>query len=88
MKRIKPPKFKVRINGKYRVLNEYELRSLQVDVAMGLYSNISVRDNNNKKATILSDGSLSDDLFGLDVLRNSLYQLLKIKNQNENLSNN
>lgn len=87
MEKIKLPKFKVRINGKYRVLNEYELRSLQVDVAMGLYSNITVRDNNNKKATILSDGSLSEDLFGLNIVTDFLFQLLKIKNH-AYLSNN
>lgn len=80
MKKIKAPKFKVRVNKKYYILNEYELRSLQVDVAMGKYNNIIVRDSNNKKATILSDGGLSDDLNGLSIIIDYELQLLKIKN--------
>jgi hypothetical protein len=77
LKRIKPPKFKV---GKYS-LNEYELRQLQLDVAKGLQpSGIVVKDCNNNRAVINDDGSLTDDLTGMDWSIKIKLELLSVRN--------
>jgi hypothetical protein len=78
IKRIKAPKFKV---GRY-VLNEYELRCLQVRVAkkeerFGLV----VKDKNGKKATIREDGTLSRNLSGLEINSKFTLEILRIKRE-------
>lgn len=62
--RIKVPKFRV---GRY-VLNEYELRQLMLDVALGVKpAGIEVRDEYGVIATIRKDGGLSVNLEGLAI---------------------
>lgn len=59
IKRIKAPKFRV---GKY-VLNEYEFRNLQLEVALGIKpAGIKVTDSLGNKSTIIENGCLSHSL--------------------------
>jgi len=68
--RIKPPKFRV---GKFS-LNEYELRTLMLEVAKGeKLHGIKVKDQTGRCVTILEDGTLSSNVFGTDI--NSLLTL-------------
>lgn len=79
VKRITPPVFKV---GRYK-LNEYELRNLMVEVARGEKpSGIVVKDSTGTTATVLENGSLSNNLKGMEV--NSLFtmEILKIRREN------
>lgn len=55
LKRIKPPKFKV---GRY-TLNEYELRQLMLDVALGeVDCGIEIKDEKGNTAVITESGFL------------------------------
>ena len=57
--RIKAPKFRV---GRY-VLNEYEFRNLQLEVALGIKpAGIKVTDSLGNKSTIIKNGCLSHSL--------------------------
>jgi hypothetical protein len=59
IKRIKAPKFRV---GRY-VLNEYEFRNLQLEVALGIKpAGIKVTDSLGNKSTIIENGCLSHSL--------------------------
>lgn len=72
--RIEPPTFK--ING--NILNEYELRQLLVDVKNGKFeSGYIVKDCKGNIAYIESNGMLSDELYGLDLISNSVINLLR-----------
>jgi len=57
--KIKPPKFRV---GRY-VLNEYELRKLQLDVCNGIFEpNFVVKDEVGNTSAIRADGILVGNL--------------------------
>lgn len=72
--RIEPPTFE--ING--NILNEYELRQLMVDVKNGKFeSGYFVKDCKGNIAYIESNGMLSKDLYGLDLITNSTINLLR-----------
>lgn len=76
IERIKPPKYKV---GRYS-LNEYEVRKLMVDVAIGFQSSgIKVTDINGNSAIIQSNGRLSNQLYGFDISSKFTLELLKIE---------
>jgi hypothetical protein len=78
--RVKAPKFRV---GRY-VLNEYELRTLQVEVAKGdRKPGMKVKDDLGVVATILPNGSLDTALSGYDMNTYLRFQLLKLKMQNK-----
>lgn len=80
IKRIKPPKFKV---GRY-VLNEYEVRCLQVEVARGeRESGMKVMDENGVVAEIRSDGVLTEFLKGFDINSVFALELIRIKRQKQ-----
>lgn len=71
---IKPPKYRV---GKY-VLNEYELRQLQVDVMNGVFeSPITIRDEKGQSFTIASNGRLSGSPYGYDLTSRCSLELIK-----------
>ena len=72
--RINPPKFKI---GRY-VLNEYELRQLQLDVAKGLKEgNIKVKCLNSGRTSILNEeGLFNPPLEGMGVSSGITLQLL------------
>lgn len=79
VKRITPPVFKV---GRYKI-NEYELRNLMLEVARGEKpSGIVVKDSTGTTATVLENGSLSNNLKGLEL--NSLFTLEMLKIRREN----
>ena len=76
--RVKPPKFKV---GRY-TLNEYELRTLMLEVAKGLKpENIKVKDINGNTAIINSDGTLSRTLEGMSIHSTLTIELIKIRRE-------
>ena len=78
--RIKAPKFRV---GRY-VLNEYEIRTLQVEVAKGERKpGMKVKDDLGVVAIILPNGSLDTALSGYDMNSDLRFQLLKLKMQNK-----
>lgn len=78
IKRIKPPKFKV---GRY-VLNEYELRCLQVEVAKGdRDGGIMVREQSGESAIILDDGTLNIPLKGYQIASTFSLELLRINRE-------
>jgi hypothetical protein len=78
IQRIKAPKFKM---GRYS-LNEYELRCLQVRVAKNeVHSGIIIKDKNGKKATIKEDGTLSNNLSGLEINSKFTLEILRIKRE-------
>lgn len=80
IKRIKAPKFRV---GRY-VLNEYEFRNLQLEVALGIKpAGIKVTDSEGKKFVILEHGSLSDNTNGLSIAHDLKYQLLVANRREE-----
>lgn len=78
IKRIIPPKFKV---GRY-VLNEYELRSLMLEVCEGKRdSGIKVVDMQSLEiAYINTDGSLTRSLQGLRVAAELTIRLIRERN--------
>jgi hypothetical protein len=77
--RVKAPKFRV---GRY-ILNEYEFRTLQVEVAKGIKpTGIKVKDYEGNVALILESGSLSRSLKGLSLSGEITYQLL-LTNRNK-----
>ncbi len=66
IKRIKAPEFMI----KGVALNEYELRQLQLDIALGNnmeYMAEPITDDNGGTAVINSDGRLSGPLHGYDL---------------------
>ena len=76
--KIKPPKFKVA--GKF-ILNEYELRCLQVEIGNGhIKSGMSVEDVDTKqKAYFLECGALSNRINGLSISAEFSLELMAIK---------
>lgn len=79
--RIEAPKFRV---GKF-VLNEYELRQLQLEVALGIKSGpFVVKDMKGKTAKILEHcGLLSDTLYGMTISDNIAMRIFSINNHDE-----
>ena len=76
--RINPPKFKV---GRY-VLNEYEVRCLQVEVAKGERNGgILIKEVNGDSAIILHDGTLNVSLKGYQVSSAFTLELLRINRE-------
>jgi len=74
--RVKPPTFKV---GRF-VLNEYEVRTLMVEVQQGLKeSGITVTDSQGLTANINKDGSLSQTLYGFGISTEIHFELLRGK---------
>ena len=74
--RVKAPKFRV---GRY-VLNEYELRTLMVEVAKGEKpGNIKVKCPQGMVSIIREDGILTDSLSGFDIAAKLCIELLTIK---------
>ena len=74
--RIKAPKYKV---GRYS-LNEYELRILMLEVAKKEKPfGQSVKDQEGRVATIKENGSLSCNLFGMDINSNAQIQIIKLR---------
>lgn len=75
--RIKPPKFRV---GRH-VLNEYEFRNLQLEVALGIKpAGIVVTDAQGNKAVIEERGCLSNNIEGLSVSIDLQFEILKANN--------
>jgi hypothetical protein len=82
--KIKPPKYRIGRN----ILNEYELRKLMKDVCLGLVKdNILVKDEKGQTATILQNGRLSNNLFGLDINSNYTLEIIKINRLNQEQEN-
>ena len=80
IKRIKAPKFRV---GRY-VLNEYEFRNLQLEVALGIKTaGIKVTDSEGNKSVIMEHGSLSNNLKGLSIAHDLKYHLLVTNRREE-----
>ena len=76
--RVKPPKYKV---GKH-TLNEYEVRTLMLEVAKGLKpAYIEITDENGVTANILPNGRLAFNLYGFDICGNLTIGLLKLDRQ-------
>ena len=76
--RIKAPKYKV---GRHS-LNEYELRILMLEVAKKEKPfGQSVKDQDGCVAIIKENGSLSCNLFGMDINSNTTIQLIKTRNK-------
>lgn len=74
--RVKAPKFRV---GRY-VLNEYELRTLMLEVARGEKpANIKVKCSDGNVSIIREDGILTDALTGLDIAGKLCIELLTTK---------
>jgi hypothetical protein len=74
IKRIKAPKFRV---GRY-VLNEYEFRNLQLEVALGIKpAGIKVTDAQGNKAVIEEHGCLSDSIEGLALAGDITLEILR-----------
>lgn len=79
IKRIKAPKFRV---GRH-ILNEYEFRQLQLEVALGIKpAGIKVKDSEGNESVILEHGSLSNNLQGLSIAI-ELKHLLLLANRNK-----
>jgi hypothetical protein len=76
--RIKAPKFRV---GRY-VLNEYEFRNLQLEVALGVKpAGIKVTDAQGNRAVIEKSGCLSDSLEGLALAGEISFEILKVNHR-------
>ena len=74
IKRIKAPKFRV---GRY-VLNEYEFRNLQLEVALGIKpAGIKVKDALGTVVTINENGGLSDSIDGLTLAQDITWEKVK-----------
>jgi hypothetical protein len=72
--RIKAPKFRV---GRY-VLNEYEFRNLQLEVALGVKpAGIKVTDAQGNRAVIEENGCLSDSIEGLALAGDITLEILR-----------
>lgn len=83
IKRIEPPKFRV---GKF-ILNELEVRQLQLDVAKKLvtFTNIKVKDiNNNTTHIILENGRFDKAPKSFANSFNMVMELLDIESQTNN----
>ena len=80
--RINPPKFRI---GKY-ILNEYELRSLMLEVAQGHSVGFigSKVTQEGCIAYITADGSLNGRLPGLHIATDIAIKHMEIKNKNKN----
>ena len=79
IKRIKAPKFRV---GRY-VLNEYEFRNLQLEVALGIKpAGIKVTDSLGNKSTIIENGRLSHNLEAMAISCNISIELMKANRRN------
>jgi hypothetical protein len=78
--RIKPPKYKV---GRY-TLNEYELRQLMLEVAKKEkpFGQI-VKDQKGSCATIQEDGSLSNNLFGTDIMSLATLHMIRLRRERQ-----
>ena len=80
IKRIKAPKFRV---GRY-VLNEYEFRNLQLEVALGIKpAGIKVTDSEGNMSVILEHGCLSRSLKGMGVSGQLSLELLMANRRGE-----
>jgi len=80
IKRIKAPKFRV---GRY-VLNEYEFRNLQLEVALGIKpAGIKVTDSEGNRSVILEHGSLSRSLKGMEISGKLSLELLRANRREE-----
>jgi len=78
--RIKPPKFRV---GRY-LLNEYELRTLTLEVAQGKKpAGIKVTDYLGNKAVIKENGCLSASLEGLSLATLISLEIIRLNNKRE-----
>lgn len=81
--RIKAPKYKV---GRY-TLNEYELRTLQYEVAQGLKPHgIKVKDERGTIATIQPDGTMDCNVYGYDINSLCTIGILRIKREKKSQS--
>lgn len=82
MKRITAPKFRI---GRY-TLNEYELRSLMLEVARGNNPEYIGKKVNNSGyiAHITEEGTLDGRLPGLHVATEFALAHMEIKNKNRN----
>jgi hypothetical protein len=73
--RVQPPKFRV---GKH-LLNEYELRTLMLEVAQGKKpAGIKVKCSEGNISTIRKDGVLTEKLTGLDLAVSLTFQMLAL----------
>lgn len=78
--RIKPPKYKI---GRYS-LNEYELRQFMVEVAKKERPfGQKVLDQIGNCATIQEDGTLSNNLFGTDIMSLATLQIIRIRKETQ-----
>jgi hypothetical protein len=83
--RIKPPKFRV---GRY-VLNEYELRKLQLDVCNGIFEpNFVVKDEAGNTSTIRPDGILTGNLHRFNLSSQLAMDLIFHETKNAKLIKN
>jgi hypothetical protein len=73
--KIKPPTFKVNSH----TLNEYELRTLMVEVQNGKWKEeeIYVEDIKGNKVMLHKDGTIRDDLYGFNLISTLKYELVK-----------
>ena len=78
--RVKAPKFKV---GRY-VLNEYELRTLMLEVAEGKKPAGIIVTEGKHTAEILHTGILSHNLPGLAINSMTTLDIIKINRQKKN----
>ena len=73
--KVKAPKYRV---GRY-VLNEYELRTLMLEVAQGKQpSDIKVKCPQGIVATITEKGTLTNSISGLDLAGKLSLEVLKL----------
>ena len=78
--RIKAPKYRI---GRY-VLNEYELRCLQVEVARGLKQpGIKVKDDAGQIATIQADGTMDINIAGYGIATRYTLDLIALRRERE-----
>ena len=76
--RIKAPRYRI---GRH-VLNEYELRCLQVEVARGLKQpGIKVKDDANQIATIQADGTMDIHVAGYGICSRYTLDLIAIRRE-------
>lgn len=72
--KIEPPKFKVNINGVESVENEYTVRNLQLQVAKGNLSNVTVEG-----IEILPSGRMAKELDKIALSSELMMKLLEIQ---------
>lgn len=76
--RIKAPRYRI---GRH-VLNEYELRCLQVEVARGIKQpGIKVKDDANQIATIQADGTMDINIAGYGICSRYTLDLIAIRRE-------